>query len=295
MYGKDLIVLEILNNMSKLWLIGITQNSLKDIDEMTADIMPFINGLVFVDHFSNDGTKELLDSRKGDGEIISIPFLNNHSWSMNACLNSDKIQLNDWFILLDSSERLSIDFATNISNFIKELEKYNVKTVYHYSKLVMAQYNPNMMFIGSPHWGLHNAQSPASRLEDSFPIPRHCIYSTRNQTRPADHWINHFLKYYLYKTSNHLLLGREDNIKEFSVHEEIRNKFRIYCLDILNINPLKVDSLLEYCKNNTLDYQIKWFFNFEPILNDFYCYRVLSHSLEEVKKRRDNKELFKIE
>lgn len=283
-----------MTNNTKIWLCGITQNSKSGIDDMTRDITGYIDGLIFVDHQSSDGTYESLESRKGDGEIISLPWMDNHSWSMNGFLNSKKLQPGDYFIVLDSSERLNIEFAKNLRSLVKEFEIRNINTVYHYSKLAIARYNSNMMFAASPHWGLHGVQNHAIRLEDTYPDPKTCIYSTRNDNRHADHFIKHFVKYYLYKSSNHLLLGRENNQQEYLSHEAIRNKFRLFCINELNIKELNTFSLLCYLKNNPLTYQLAYFINFEPILNDFYCYYVLGHSLEDVKKRRDNKEVFNI-
>lgn len=272
----------------------MTYNSLEDIDELTKDIYKCFNGLIFVDHHSNDGTKELLESRRGDGEIISLPWTNNHSWSMNAFLNSDKMQPNDWFVLLDTSERMDVDFAHSLKGFIREFEKRNIQSVYHYSKLVIAKYNSDLVFFGSPHWGLHGTRDHKIKLEDCS--KQVYIYSVRGDKRPKDHFVNHFVKYYLYKNSNHLLLGRENAYDEFRVHEEIRNKFRLHCFNDLNIYPLNTTTLLHYLKNNELKYETKWFLNFEPILNDFYRYRVLNHSLDDIlaDHKQIPRKLFKI-
>lgn len=279
---------------TKIWLCGITQNSKSNIDDMTREITPYIDGLIFVDSGSTDGTRELLEYRKGDGEIISLPWMANHGWSMQAFLNSDKMQPGDYFIVLDSSERLNIKFAQNLREFIKLLNIRNINGVYHYSKFVIGKYFPHLTFINSPHWSLIGVQPNLIRLEDSFPNPKDCIYSVRNETRPKDHFIDHFVKYYLNKISNHLLLGRENNEAEFRVHEEVRNKFRLYCLRELNINPLNVNSLLEYFQKNELVYQTKWFINFERILNDFYCYRILNHSLDDILNRHKEGKLFNV-
>lgn len=283
----------------KIWLCCITQNAKQDIDEMTKDIMPYIDGLVFVDHFSTDGTRELLEERKKEGEIISLPWMANHGWSMQGFLNSDKIQPGDYFIVLDSSERLASNFAPMLPEFIKLLNIRNINAVYHYSKLVIAKYTTNLLFSSTPHWGIQYVQAPVIRLEDSFPDPQTCIFSTRNLKRPKDHFINHFVKYYLYKISNHLLLGREDKYGEFLVHEEVRNKFRLHCLNKLQINPLNPDTLLNYfqslkLRGMELGYETKWFINYERILNDFYCYRVFGHSLDDILERHKKGELFHV-
>ena len=87
--------------MNKIWLCGITQNSFIDISEMTEGVSEHFDGLIFVDHQSSDGTTQILEERKGAGEIISLPFMNQHSWSMNAFLASNKIEEGDWFLIRD--------------------------------------------------------------------------------------------------------------------------------------------------------------------------------------------------
>ena len=67
----------------KLWLCGITQNRRNDIDEMTKDIMGCFDGLIFVDAYSDDGTYELLESRKKEGTIIQRKWTNDHDTQMN--------------------------------------------------------------------------------------------------------------------------------------------------------------------------------------------------------------------
>lgn len=282
--------------MSKIFLLGITQDNYQNIDEMTKDIYQYFDGLIFVDHQSIDGTKDLLESRKGDGEIISLPFRNDHSWSMNACLLSDKLLDGDFFILRDSAERLDIDFCKNIKQFISQLEKQNINSVYQYSKLLIAKYYSDGVFFSSPHWG-YSARQPGIEIDKQpgFEDPKTYAYSVRNETRPRHNFIDHFIRYYYtYKKSNHLLLGRENNILDFQAHEQVRQKFRNYCIRDLNIPP-NVDGLKKYIiENKNLSYEFKWFVNFERILNDFYCYHALNHSLDEILERHKKNELFKI-
>ncbi len=53
----------------KIWLCGITQDRLKDIDEMLSpEVLDLVDGIVFTDGYSTDGTYELLQERKGEGK-----------------------------------------------------------------------------------------------------------------------------------------------------------------------------------------------------------------------------------
>ncbi|MCI0562658.1 MAG: hypothetical protein MN733_29615, partial [Nitrososphaera sp.] len=78
--------------MSKLWIGGICQNNLKEMDELTTDAFALVDGLVWADHYSTDGTYELLNTRKGEGRIVQIPFIKDHGWSMNAYLKNGTIK-----------------------------------------------------------------------------------------------------------------------------------------------------------------------------------------------------------
>lgn len=280
--------------MSKIFLGLITQNQKDNIEELTS-IHHFLDGIFAVDHYSSDGTFEILKERKGQGDIIQLPFLQNHSWSMNGFLLNPKLRPGNWIILRDSGERINPEFASKIRSFILELEKRNINTVYQYSKCLMFKKFEHQFFQSSPHWGLLNAQPHYLATEncENFQNPKDYCYSIRNDIRPDDHFIDHFLKYYLYDSSNHLLLGREQNQSEFHVHEQVRYKFKEYCERVLNIE-LSVKALLSYLLENDLTYNLKWFINFESILNNFYCYHILKHPLDDIRKRAAKNEIFLI-
>lgn len=282
-------------NNFKVFLCGITQNSVDDIDKLTKDIYKYFDGLIWVDHQSTDGTKELLESRKSGGEIVNLPWMNNHGWSMQACLNSNKIVPGDFIFWRDTKERVSEEFAFNIKEFCWQLQKQNINSVFSYGKLLIFRYFPDMFVINSPHWfvsGLRDDKIEMSR-QSAFLDPKSYAWNARNDSRPKSHWIEHFLRYYYnYKISNHLLLGREQKIEEYHAHEEIRQRFIVYCQRELGIGP-SINDLLEYWKNNILTDEMKRYIEYEKILNDAYCYYILKHSLEEILKRQD-KELYKI-
>lgn len=282
----------------KIWLCGIVQNCVKDADEITADIYEFFDGLIFVDHLSTDGTKELLESRKKEGEIISIQWMNHHGWSMQAILNSSKILPGDWFIICDSLERISPIFAQNISNHINNFESGNIHTIFLYGKILMAKYNSEMRFsCVTPHCYLTNWQLEAIDFANSsfWKDEQQSRYNIRPQRREKHHFIDHFVKYsFQYvKNSNQMVCGRESNPEEIREHETRRQQFIIYANRVLEID-LTVDALKKYIQNHELDDYTKSYFNFERYFNDFYRFYVLKHNLDDIIKDGQEKKLFEI-
>lgn len=59
--------------MSKIYLGLITQNDKKNIEELTS-IYEDLDGIFAVDHYSTDGTYEILSERKRGGDIVQLPF-----------------------------------------------------------------------------------------------------------------------------------------------------------------------------------------------------------------------------
>lgn len=283
--------------MSKVYFCGITQNSIVDIDELTKDIYQYFDGLVWIDHQSTDGTKELLESRKGNGEIISLPWMRNHGWSMQAILNSNKILPGDFIVICDTLERMSVDFCKNIKNFIVELEKRNINTLVSYQKIFMFKYSPDILFTPiSPHCSPQNLKQNGVEMSQiqEFQDPKTYRYNIRGDKRPRHSFIDHFVKYiYEYKISNHLLVGKENDLEKYNLHEQVRQNFMLYCVNNLKIGQT-MESLKKFVLENELDYQMKFFFNFEPYLNHFYCFHKLNHSFDEILNRHNNNKTFKI-
>jgi glycosyltransferase involved in cell wall biosynthesis len=70
----------------KVYLCGITQDKKEKIDELTKDVFNHFDGLIFVDGGSKDGTRELLEERKGQGTIIYRKWTNDFDFQNNEIL-----------------------------------------------------------------------------------------------------------------------------------------------------------------------------------------------------------------
>jgi hypothetical protein len=57
---------------SKLYICGITHNKKQQIKDIIDTCSPYVDGFVWTDHFSTDGTYELLEANKKEGKIYSF-------------------------------------------------------------------------------------------------------------------------------------------------------------------------------------------------------------------------------
>jgi len=261
--------------MSKIFLAISTQNEVENIKELTSSYYNF-DGIAAVDHFSTDGTFELLESRKNNGFVIQIPYFSQHSHDLNTILLHPKIDQDSWILLRDSSERINDNFSKNIRQFVDILEKNNVNTVSNYSKILLFKRFPNQLFVGTPHWGLHGARGGFLKIEETgwFENEEDYCYSVRNKNRDEWHFIWHYAKYAFNSLdSNHCLLGFEKSPNLYKQQESLRLQFRRY-LETNNYLPLQKDKLIWILKNK-ID-ECGYIVNNFKILNDFYRYYILN-------------------
>ena len=139
--------------MSELYLCGMTGDRLKDITELT-ECFDYFDGLVWVDHMSQDGTYELLESRKKNGKIIRRPYVKQHSHSQNEVLFSRHIKNASWIFWADSPERITKKWLSTMRDDIKKYEQNGTGGVYFSGRPYLWQYYDNQQFQGSPHWGI---------------------------------------------------------------------------------------------------------------------------------------------
>jgi glycosyltransferase involved in cell wall biosynthesis len=276
--------------MPKLFLCGITQNQKQNIDELTKDVYKLFDGLIFVDHFSKDGTSEILAFRRGLGEIIQRPWRQAHDHSMNEFLYAGIMKEGDWFVLRDSSERLNPEWVAQIkSTLIPELEKRQCDTLYQRGKVLLARYHFDLFFYGTPHWGLQGQKTKAIDVgtnDESNDIKY--AYSTRN-LRTKEEWIRQDIKYLLYARSNQNALVFK-SLDTFKHYESRRKALRDHCLDSgigVSVESLithfktvpKLETIfLDECKDHIL-----W--------RNFYRFYRLGHSGDEIEKTQDKWQL----
>lgn len=275
----------------KVYLCGITQNQKKNIDDLTRDCYKAFDGLIYVDGGSTDGTKELLEERKGCGQVIYRKWTNDHDFQMNEFLRQGPLKIGDWLVLRDSRERFNPEWVTGIKELIQKAKQSNIKSIYNYGKGFAFEYYDDMYFHGSPHWGLIGARSQAVDLSQFFDEnKKEHTWRLRDgeddSERDESYYIDHFFKYYyVYGRSNHLLLGRENDQQGFQRAEDNRKQFRMYC-HYIGLE-FTADSFINYAKQSaSADQKFKEFINSEGILKDFYRKRILNEDLKSIKANK---------
>ena len=270
--------------MARIFIGIITQNDKKNIEELTSVYKDF-DGLAAVDHYSTDGTYELLKQRQGNGFVVQSEYQGHHATSMNLFLHNKKIEDGDWILLRDGEEKINPQFSSGIYGFINMLESKGINTVLQYSKLLLFKRFPQQFFYSTPHWGFSGRRDIAVQIENQgwFQKDEDYCYSVRNKNRHKYHFVRAYCRYYLILDSNHSALGLDKNIQQgqsweqaFSIREEKRRNFR---KELINngyeCSMTGIDKLLDDTKKNGLP---KWaikYFNNEKILNDLYRHEVL--------------------
>jgi len=271
----------------KIYLCGLTHNDLENTQELTS-VYDCFDGLIFVDGGSNDGTKELLESRKKEGKIIYRNWTNDFDFQNNEILRQGPMKIGDWFFLRDGRERFNHDWVKNVKEYVREFKSNNIRSVFNYGKGFAFEYYDDMHFMGNPHWGMINCR------DNKIDLMNHFSEKNKEHTwrlkdgegnRPIWNFIDHFAKYYyVYARSNHLLMGRENDRDGFMRAESNRQRFRIYCATVLNLE-FTLDSLKNFLSKGTWknDPIFIEMFNQEEILKTFYRWHILKHPLEQIK------------
>lgn len=281
-------------NKPKIWLCGITNAGNKqNLEGMIAPILQYFDGLVFTFHYPTDEGAQYLEENKKEGKIIYAEWCQRHGYSQNHFLYQGPMRADDFFVLLDSPERISPEFCSeHLPKLIAKMQESAIGVLANFGKPFLFRYSEILEFKGSPHWFVSQTEGHTANLE----LPKNLFWSVRGETRNEWHFINHYAKYYIdYPAgSNHCLLGLEKNgdpQKLFPIREMRRLKFR----DVLRERGIeqKLEAVIEYFKaHKPLDDEFKEFVNNEKILNDLYRYHVLGDF--SMKDNHDFKDMIKL-
>lgn len=268
---------------NKLWLCGITsEGNLENLKEMIEPIKEYFDGLIFtfhgevsymtkigeVDYWNREiGAKYLEDNKKA-GKIIYANWCNRHAYSQNHFLYQGPMENGDKFILLDSMERVSIEFCKDhLPKLIEYMDANNVAMLANYGKGFLFRFNEMLEFRGSPHWYATQLDGQQANLQ----LEKNLFWNVRGEKRDKNHWTRHYARYmFCYPAgSNHALLGLEkqgDPQKLFPIREQLRLDFRKEALK--RGFPLTMEGL-KAMLSGPLDDTLKYYLNNEKTWNDF--------------------------
>lgn len=280
--------------MSKIWLCTVTQNQLVHINEMTED-QSWYDGIVAVDHFSTDGTYELLQSRKKNGIIIQIPWLNLHYVGMTAVLQCGHIKNGDWVYFLDSQERVNPDWIKNIRQEVDKFEKDGI-TCISYNRPILFQKSIGMAYHGNPHcvpYPIYGKVLDLGKDNKAYMDKdgvMHFDYILSSKKDLDNTTLYHGAKYYFYEISNQvdMFYGRFGQ-QVLQHHVNSRLSFLYYLETVLNIQP-NIESFLDYIRSNidNLPEPIISYIDFEFCVRDAIRLKVLKQTRDEILKKRIN-------
>lgn len=272
---------------NKLYVCGITQNKLNKIKDIINLCSPYVDGFVWTDHHSNDGTYELLESNKKDGKIYQINYSKDHDVSANIYLRGGHIKQGDWVFVLDSSDLPNEVFLKRLKEDIGYWDKNNVGLVYG-DRPWLFKYYETVYFYGTPHWGTAGHIGKTVNLSTINGWRKENYIFNRRDTLESG--FLHPIRYYWeFGRSNHLqLLYLQFSNEIFQFHENMRIRFKLSCEQELGLNS-SVDSLKDYMINNVGNYP-QWFeevLEMEVNLKDAFRLFVLGQDWKSLANRFD--------
>jgi len=276
--------------MSKLWICGICQNNSEELIEILEPLKELLTcstynynlGTIWVDGGSTDCSRIVVLNH--GGQMIFRKWTNDHDFQMNEYMRAGHIKHGDWVLQLDTSERIHPDFIKRLQNgMLTNFEEQNINTVYQRSKPILFKYHDDMIFSGSPHWGIVGQRRQMVDISkfDGFADDKTYLWSLRDD---INKWITNGIKYYLaYGRSNHMWLiyspanypGSAQTL--IQQHEENRLRFRNYCRDTLQLPFNSGTSKLlcafdDYLKAENFDEKFVEFLNYEKVIANYYRY-----------------------
>tara|TARA_R100001163_G_C5054196_1_gene190743 strand:- start:834 stop:1667 length:834 start_codon:yes stop_codon:yes gene_type:complete len=257
----------------KLWFIGVThEGNHEHLKELIEPIKSCFHGFIWTFHYPKDKGAEYLETVKGEGEIIYAKWCNRLDYSRNHCLYQGPMKVGDWFITIDCHERITKEFVDSIKTMIPLFEKQGIDGIYLHGKRFAAKLKEETKFVGNPHEGI-NGISKAIEVTQSDFWKDYFFSNVRNKARDKFAIFMSAMKYYIFPTTNHLLLHFENNQNFVKERYLVRSKF-LQEISNLGFNPHCLKSV-KNCIENELTEILKECINSEKILNDWYRYEFL--------------------
>jgi len=258
----------------KLWLIGITsRGNEEDLRELIEPIKDHFDGLIWTFHYPLDSGYDYLNTVKGDGEIIKTKWCNRLDFSRNHSLYQGPMEIGDWFLTIDTLERLSPDFTKNLKALCNQFNQHGVDGCYLYNKRILFRLKEHTAFVNNPHEGITGAIKTTELSNLDFWKKEYQKNVRSEKRKDPFYFVEHNFKYYLFPNTNHLLLGFENDQDLVKKRYKNRAKF-LRSVRNEGFNPYDINSVEECLKSNLTD-EMKEQIDFDKFLNDWYRYKIL--------------------
>ena len=282
----------------KTWICGITYGeALEAVKDNILPIAKYFDGLNIVLHknsilLSNEEQKlfELLNENKGEGKIHLFDWIRRYDFSRNRYLFDPLMETGDFFVVLDSMEKLEPDFCQNDLPKIKTaMIENNLEAFFLHGKGFIFRKNEWMQYQNGTHECIRPINRAAELTESNgYEDSSKYFTNTRPLFRHSLHFVEHFFRYYLIDNTMQCLLGTEHDKELTNRRWQNRHNFRHY----LYTKGVKFnfDDVYKFF-TKPLSEETKVFLNEEKILNDFYRNRILgeidmvdNHDYKNIKK-----------
>lgn len=279
----------------KLWLCGMIKGDRPTLEKSIPLVYDYFDGLIFVvDDRVSSSDFEWLYAYKKDGDIFKKRWVNDHAHTSNEVLLRGIMNEGDFFVWIDETDQLNLDFVKGLREQIKKWGEAGVGAV-HIDHPFVLMYNDGLRFSGSPHWGVTNVLGQHIALEKE-PGYKKENYVTNGRDffrsafyNPAKYWFTYP------NFSNHTqLLYAHFGQEVWRQHELSRIQFRYYCRYQLGIE-LSIDGLINYLAKHKGSYTgyLEQMIETEIHLKDLFRLYVLKQPVQDLVDNRFNWSYFK--
>jgi len=205
---------------------------------------------------------------------------------MNAFLHM--IPIGDWFLAIDAQELPKTEFLEGMRETVENCNSKGVNSIW-WNRPYLMKKSVGMEYRGNPHCWPSPLEGNYINIVDESKVKYdeggvHFGDFIYNKKKRENTMLLSGVKYSLYDPpNNQFTMFYKD--KEFSEHERARI---VFCHRLKNGGySLDLDGLESFFRNrNNLTKEIIDYLNWEFIFRDFYRYKILKHSVDQIIKDR---------
>ena len=140
----------------RFWLAGMVRGNREILEKSLQNVSKYFDGLIFVvDSRVKPEDYAWLCSIKGQGEIISKKWVNDHAHTSNEVLLCGKMQYGDYFVWMDETDQFNENFIKGLAASLDTLNQNDIGAIVIDHPIVI-RYNDGCRVSQSPHWHFIN-------------------------------------------------------------------------------------------------------------------------------------------